>query len=369
MKQKTPIEKNVGTEFNAVMEQLTPDQQKSVKALLKTIDTCDFSLIKKQKLKFSCRHYLRVAAELENDALQMKYETEDLSPNERLMFLPATEKAILDELENLKTEALLQDDDLALECLHRIAQESARQLLTVTRLKLDKAAKIAARQEAWPVPYANDLVTKKAADELLKQLQVGSKREATTDPSNVYSEDTVARKWVGLFVELIDEVRRKELWCKKATERLYGKKAVVQETVRAIKSLPDSRDSDEDVVAYHRELIVNLDVSSKFKAVLKTENPFFDEMNAKEFILAAITLPPLTPDKNVVKAWAKIIRDVVTKMHDGVPEENQKLRQLGLYLAKGNEYVTNKNTASYESNLRSGIFQRFERTLMSIAKG
>lgn len=369
MKQKKPSKKTVGAKFNAVMEKLTADQQESVKALLESVDACDWSLINKRKLKFSCRDYLRAAAELGNDALQVRFEREDLTPNERLMFLPATEKAILDELENLKSEALVQDDDLALECLHRIAQESARQLLTVTRVKLDKASKIAAKQDAWPLPYANDPVTKKAADELVKQLQVGSNRETTTDPSNVYSENTEARKWVGLFVELLDEVRSKEVWSKKTNEALYGKEPIVQQTIRAIKSLPDATDSEDDLVAYHQELITSLDVTLKFKAVLEKENPFVDKDATKAFILAAIALPPLTPDKDVVKAWAKIIREVVTKMHGGFPEKNLKLRGLGLYLAHGNKDVARENTASYESNLRSGIFQRFERTLMSIAKG
>ena len=369
MKSKPASEKKVLAEFKAVIEKLTPAQQESVKSLLATVDACVLAQINKRKLKFSCRDYMRAAAELENDSLQFKFENEDLSPNERLMFLSVTEKAILDELENLKTEALVQDDDLALEYLHRIAQESARQLLTVTRVKLDKASKIAAKQDAWPLPYANDSVTKKAADELVKQLQVGSDRLTTTDPSNVYSENTEARKWVGLFVELIDEVRRKEAWCKKATQALYGKDEVVQETVRAIKSLPNPSDSEDDLVAYHRELIVNLDVSSKFKAVLKTENPFFDEVNAKEFILAAIALPPLTPDKDVVKTWAKVIRKIVTKMHGGFPEKNRSLRWMGMSLAKSNQGVAPENTASYESNVRSGIFQRFENTLKSIAKG
>jgi hypothetical protein len=76
----------------------------------------------------------------------------------------------------------------------------------------------------------------------------------------------------------------------------------------------------------------------------------------------------LQADKFVVKEWIKVIRELMMDVYDGHPEKCS-LRWMGEFLAKGKKDSAKLGTASYESNVRAGIFQRLEKTLFNIARG
>lgn len=287
---------------------------------------------------------------------------------EREMTLRAMVKLLEVELESLKFEAITNQDKFALECLHTIAYESVRQLLLFCQVAPDMAAEIARQQQVWPVPYAKDTATKKAADILVDVLELGSKRDEIFDTGNMLSEITDARVWLATLTGLMNRLREEATVIAQAHEFLEKSDDLTTEIITGLESIPHRNASQEQMYEHFKSFVIDPDVLARLRQLFDVENPFAKTGTLRNFIDSSIRLPKLYADKQVVKLWIAVIRDLMMDVYDGHPEKSS-LKWMGLYLARGKNDVFPEGTASYDSNIRSGMFAQLEKALMNIAKG
>ncbi len=292
----------------------------------------------------------------------------DMKPAERELTLRSMVKLMEVELENLKFEAIMNQDKFALECLHTIAYESTRQLLLFSQVDPEMAAEIARRQQVWPVPYGADSTTKKAVEKLVDILELGSKRDGLFDTGNILSEMTDARSWLAILAGLMNRLREEVTVVAKAHELLKKSDDLTAEIVTGLESLPPRNATTEQMYEHFKGMVIDPDVMARLSQLFKVEDPFAKEATLRKFINSSIRLPKLYADKQVVKVWIGVIRELMMDVYDGHPEKSP-LSWMGVYLARGKEESSPKGTASYDSNLRSGIFAQLEKALLNIARG
>lgn len=291
----------------------------------------------------------------------------EMTPEKRELTLRLMLKLIGNELESLKFEALNNNDQFALECLHNIAYESTRQLLLLCQQNSDMAAQIARHEQVWPIPYGRDNATRKAVELLAEVLHLGEDRASIFDTGNMLSETSDARQWLAMLTSLMNRVREEASSVSKIHKILKKSDGQTAAIISGLESIPLPNATQDQIFDHLKSFVIDPDVIARLAQLFEVENPFSKNETVQKFVRNCAKLPTLRGDKYVVKEWVRVIRELMMDVYDGHPEKSS-LRWIGEYLAKGKEDSSPKGTASYESNLRAGIFQRLERTLLNVAK-
>ncbi len=290
-----------------------------------------------------------------------------MKPEERELMLLLMLRNIRCELETLKVEALQNNDKLALECLHTIANESVSQLSSLAMNDLELVASVARGFTLWPVLYGTGKPTREAADEYLKAIELGTEYDGVLAPDNMLERDTVNRKWLMILCMVMNRIRNEYQHLSSFSKKFAGMTPNELTIARALVVDGASVASSEEIVQRIRTIVMEPDIEQMLQKLFEQENPFAKAGSLDNFIKACASLPELQDGKAVVKQWIQVIRGLLMDVYDGHPEQSS-LRNAGMYLAEGNSALNPKGTASYESNIRSGIFAQLEKTLNSITQ-
>jgi hypothetical protein len=270
------------------------------------------------------------------------------------------------ELETLKEEAALQDDMVALECLHTIAYESTRQLLSLTQYSPELVGRIAEQQAVWPVLYGKGIM-KRTADLTVEAIGLGHKRKGPFEPNNVLSELSDARLWLGIIAGLMDRIRQEALRVERSRELLKGADDNAAAIISGLRGIPGLGAETHEVFEHLKLLATDPDVICRLNAVLEVENVFKNPDTLSNLVLRSVKLPKLSSDGSAIEAWMAVMKQFLMNVYEGHPEKSP-LRTMGIYQAESNRDLYPKGTNSYESSVRTGIWVRLKSALKKIAE-
>jgi hypothetical protein len=272
------------------------------------------------------------------------------------------------EMESLANEAALHRDGLALTCLHKIAYESTSALTNLYLSIPDMLTAAARKSEMWPVLFNRRGVVEKAARQLVELIDVGGKHHSPFTVNNLLAEKSDAREWLYVLLRLIANVRRQLARMRTVQELIRAEANFDPDFLLWISGTPGSDASKDAVYQKLHRYVSSPEVMDVLVKLFDKKDPFEKPGSLRKFIINSVRLPALAPDKRKIKAWIKVIRELMMDVYDGRPEECS-LSWIGKYLAEGKKASSPRGTASYNSNVRSGLFARLEKTLMSIARG
>jgi hypothetical protein len=258
------------------------------------------------------------------------------------------------ELELLKNDAV-EGKVWAIEALHQIAFESARQLTSLADSSVEGLRSLAEHESVWPVLYGKQPYFREALQALVDGINLGAKAQAL-DPANVLSENTLQRQLLLVLIQAMERIRIEAASQRtKRKELADAEKFLAKQGLRMPKKLRDHY-AYEDLKAVALlpgdELALSL--------LLKVEQPLRNPSTLANFISHSAGLPELTRSKESLAAWMGIVWEFIMNACEGHPE-NSRLRSLGTSRA-------NSEPRSYERAVRQGIRVRIKNALAVIAK-